>query len=67
MARHVTVEPPDRSATVDFLLKGHTVTVELDLDTQTDTLRVVTKIMEDESSMWKQDEHEVVLEIKDKL
>lgn len=64
MARHVTVELPDRSATVDFLLQGHSVVVQLDLDTQTDRLRVVTKVIEDGASMWKQDEHEVVLEIK---
>ena len=62
--RRVVIERPDRAVGVDFLLPGHSVAVELVLDTEADVLRVITRVIEDGASMWKQDEHEVLLEIK---
>ena len=59
------LEAPDKKGVVEFPRGIHTVVVELELDLEADKIRIVTKVIEDDASSWKQDEHEVTLEIKE--
>ena len=59
------LEAPDKKGIVDFSRKGYSVIVELELDEKEGNLRVVTKVIEAGASSWKQDEHEVTLDIKE--
>jgi hypothetical protein len=60
------LEAPDNKGLVDFSRNGYSVIVELELDEKEDKLRVVTKVIEAGASSWKQDEHEVTLEMEGK-